>query len=85
MTHTGQAWDEEDIRNVRFLNRDKEVNQQWAAKLVEEQPIIYSAKVGRMNIADKLIRDRARALALVKIRPYSMHDDSLDLATLREG
>ena len=72
MTHTGQAWDEEDIRNVRFLNRDKEVNQQWAAKLVEEQPIIYSSKVSRINIADLFIRDRGRALALVKIRPYSM-------------
>ncbi|KAK1131932.1 NADH dehydrogenase Fe-S protein subunit 6 ndufs6 [Melipona bicolor] len=38
VTHTGQIYDEDDYRNVRFVNRPKEVNDNWAIKLVDEVP-----------------------------------------------
>ncbi|TRY71169.1 hypothetical protein TCAL_02370 [Tigriopus californicus] len=37
--HTGQRFDPDDFRNVRFANRPKEVNPQWAIDLVQEEPI----------------------------------------------
>ncbi|KAG5676250.1 hypothetical protein PVAND_006099 [Polypedilum vanderplanki] len=40
VTHTGQAWDEKDYRNVRFTNASKIVNKNWAINLIAEQPII---------------------------------------------
>lgn len=36
VTHTGQIYDEDDYRNVRFVNRPKEVNDNWAIKLIAE-------------------------------------------------
>eukprot|EP00118_Oscarella_pearsei_P001162 m.6755 g.6755 ORF g.6755 m.6755 type:complete len:135 (+) comp16775_c0_seq1:30-434(+) len=39
VTHTGQAWDDADFRNVRFVGKEKEVNPNFAIDLVnEEQP-----------------------------------------------
>ncbi|CAD1481045.1 unnamed protein product, partial [Heterotrigona itama] len=38
VTHTGQIYDEDDYRNVRFVNRPKEVNDNWAIKLIDEIP-----------------------------------------------
>ncbi|XP_003403335.2 NADH dehydrogenase [ubiquinone] iron-sulfur protein 6, mitochondrial [Bombus terrestris] len=38
VTHTGQIYDEDDYRNVRFINRPKEVNDNWAIKLIAEVP-----------------------------------------------
>ncbi|XP_003701090.1 NADH dehydrogenase (ubiquinone) 13 kDa A subunit [Megachile rotundata] len=38
VTHTGQLYDKNDYRNVRFLNRQKEVNDNWAIKLIAEVP-----------------------------------------------
>ncbi|XP_078038896.1 NADH dehydrogenase (ubiquinone) 13 kDa A subunit [Augochlora pura] len=38
VTHTGQKFDEDDYRNVRFVNRPKEVNDNWAIKLIAEVP-----------------------------------------------
>lgn len=38
VTHTGQLYDKDDYRNVRFLNRQKEVNNNWAIKLIAEEP-----------------------------------------------
>ncbi|KOC63385.1 NADH dehydrogenase [ubiquinone] iron-sulfur protein 6, mitochondrial [Habropoda laboriosa] len=38
ITHTGQLFDEDDYRNVRFIDRPKEVNDNWAIKLIEEVP-----------------------------------------------
>ncbi|XP_043786959.1 NADH dehydrogenase [ubiquinone] iron-sulfur protein 6, mitochondrial [Apis laboriosa] len=36
ITHTGQIYDEDDYRNIRFVNRPKEVNDNWAIKLIAE-------------------------------------------------
>ncbi|KAM4687270.1 NADH dehydrogenase [ubiquinone] iron-sulfur protein 6, mitochondrial [Discoglossus pictus] len=39
VTHTGQVFDEGDYRKVRFVGRQKEVNEQFAIKLISEQPV----------------------------------------------
>jgi len=39
MIHTGQQWEAEDVRNVRFMHRTKEVNPRWAIDLVDEVPV----------------------------------------------
>ncbi|XP_011166548.1 NADH dehydrogenase [ubiquinone] iron-sulfur protein 6, mitochondrial [Solenopsis invicta] len=36
--HTGQVFEKDDYRLVRFLNRPKEVNKNWAIKLIDEIP-----------------------------------------------
>lgn len=38
VTHTGQAYDEGDYRKLRFVDREKEVNEQFAINLVDEEP-----------------------------------------------
>ncbi|KYN02471.1 NADH dehydrogenase [ubiquinone] iron-sulfur protein 6, mitochondrial, partial [Cyphomyrmex costatus] len=38
VTHTGQVFEKDDYRLVRFLNRPKEVNKNWAIKLIDEVP-----------------------------------------------
>ncbi|XP_018308556.1 NADH dehydrogenase [ubiquinone] iron-sulfur protein 6, mitochondrial [Mycetomoellerius zeteki] len=38
VTHTGQAFEKDDYRLVRFVNRPKEVNKNWAIKLIDEVP-----------------------------------------------
>ncbi|KAG7205567.1 hypothetical protein KM043_007539 [Ampulex compressa] len=38
VTHTGQAFEKDDYRLVRFLNTPKEVNDNWAIKLINEVP-----------------------------------------------
>ncbi|XP_012225221.2 NADH dehydrogenase [ubiquinone] iron-sulfur protein 6, mitochondrial [Linepithema humile] len=38
VTHTGQVFEQDDYRLVRFLNRPKEVNNNWAIKLIDEVP-----------------------------------------------
>uniref|UniRef100_UPI00358EFBB8 NADH dehydrogenase [ubiquinone] iron-sulfur protein 6, mitochondrial n=1 Tax=Myxine glutinosa TaxID=7769 RepID=UPI00358EFBB8 len=39
VTHTGQAYDENDYRRLRFVGRVKEVNEQFAINLVAEEPV----------------------------------------------
>ncbi|XP_003744447.1 NADH dehydrogenase [ubiquinone] iron-sulfur protein 6, mitochondrial [Galendromus occidentalis] len=39
-THTGQKYDKEDFRNVRFVGRPKQVNPNHAIKLIAEVPPI---------------------------------------------
>ncbi|KAM7383896.1 hypothetical protein PAMA_011317 [Pampus argenteus] len=39
ITHTGQVYDENDPRRARFIGRQKEVNQNFAIKLVAEEPV----------------------------------------------
>ncbi|XP_062519448.1 NADH dehydrogenase [ubiquinone] iron-sulfur protein 6, mitochondrial-like [Corticium candelabrum] len=38
VTHTGQVWEKDDFRNARFIERQKEVNTQFAIDLVDEEP-----------------------------------------------
>ncbi|XP_014469085.1 PREDICTED: NADH dehydrogenase [ubiquinone] iron-sulfur protein 6, mitochondrial [Dinoponera quadriceps] len=38
ITHTGQVFEKDDYRLVRFMNRPKEVNDNWAIKLIDEVP-----------------------------------------------
>ncbi|XP_011685512.1 PREDICTED: NADH dehydrogenase [ubiquinone] iron-sulfur protein 6, mitochondrial [Wasmannia auropunctata] len=38
VTHTGQIFEKDDYRLVRFLNKPKEVNKNWAIKLIDEVP-----------------------------------------------
>uniref|UniRef100_A0A182PDG0 Zinc finger CHCC-type domain-containing protein n=1 Tax=Anopheles epiroticus TaxID=199890 RepID=A0A182PDG0_9DIPT len=42
ITHTGQYYEENDYRNVRFVNATKVVNPNWAIKLIDELPIVKS-------------------------------------------
>ncbi|XP_073486873.1 NADH dehydrogenase [ubiquinone] iron-sulfur protein 6, mitochondrial [Aquarana catesbeiana] len=39
VTHTGQVYEENDYRKVRFIGKQKEVNEQFAVNLIAEQPI----------------------------------------------
>ncbi|KAJ1203827.1 hypothetical protein NDU88_007608 [Pleurodeles waltl] len=39
VTHTGQVFDTDDYRKVRFVARQKEVNEQFAIDLIKEQPV----------------------------------------------
>ncbi|RLU17418.1 hypothetical protein DMN91_009653 [Ooceraea biroi] len=38
ITHTGQVFEKDDYRLVRFTNRPKEVNKNWAINLIDEVP-----------------------------------------------
>merc|ERR1719447_515229 len=40
-THTGQSWEDNDLRSVRFsvTGAQKQVNDQWAQDLIQEVPI----------------------------------------------
>ncbi|KAJ6647632.1 putative NADH dehydrogenase [ubiquinone] iron-sulfur protein 6, mitochondrial [Pseudolycoriella hygida] len=38
LTHTGQAFDVSDYRNVRFTNATRTVNPNWGIKLISEIP-----------------------------------------------
>ncbi|KYM80486.1 NADH dehydrogenase [ubiquinone] iron-sulfur protein 6, mitochondrial [Atta colombica] len=50
VTHTGQAFEEGDYRLVRFLNRPKEINKNWAIKLIDE--VSPSSKKDRIVACD---------------------------------
>ncbi|XP_063778886.1 NADH dehydrogenase [ubiquinone] iron-sulfur protein 6, mitochondrial [Pseudophryne corroboree] len=39
VTHTGQAFDDDDYRKIRFVGKQKEVNEQFAINLIAEQPV----------------------------------------------
>ncbi|XP_015268808.1 PREDICTED: NADH dehydrogenase [ubiquinone] iron-sulfur protein 6, mitochondrial [Gekko japonicus] len=39
VTHTGQVYEECDYRRVRFVGRQKEVNENFAIDLIAEQPV----------------------------------------------
>ncbi|XP_032636451.1 NADH dehydrogenase [ubiquinone] iron-sulfur protein 6, mitochondrial [Chelonoidis abingdonii] len=39
VTHTGQVYEENDYRKVRFVARQKEVNETFAIDLIAEQPV----------------------------------------------
>ncbi|XP_015797262.2 NADH dehydrogenase [ubiquinone] iron-sulfur protein 6, mitochondrial [Nothobranchius furzeri] len=41
ITHTGQVFDVNDPRRVRFVGKHKEVNTNFAIKLVAEEPVSY--------------------------------------------
>ncbi|KAH8413052.1 hypothetical protein KR009_007743 [Drosophila setifemur] len=38
VTHTGQVFDKDDYRNVRFTNAKRYVNENWGIKLIEDVP-----------------------------------------------
>lgn len=38
VTHTGQKWDKDDYRMVRFINSPKNVNKNIAMELIAEEP-----------------------------------------------
>ncbi|XP_004274584.1 NADH dehydrogenase [ubiquinone] iron-sulfur protein 6, mitochondrial [Orcinus orca] len=39
VTHTGQVYGDKDYRKVRFVGRQKEVNENFAIDLIAEQPV----------------------------------------------
>uniref|UniRef100_A0A673HJN4 NADH dehydrogenase [ubiquinone] iron-sulfur protein 6, mitochondrial-like n=1 Tax=Sinocyclocheilus rhinocerous TaxID=307959 RepID=A0A673HJN4_9TELE len=39
ITHTGQVYNENDVRRARFIGRQKEVNENFAISLVAEEPV----------------------------------------------
>ncbi|XP_004597976.1 NADH dehydrogenase [ubiquinone] iron-sulfur protein 6, mitochondrial [Ochotona princeps] len=39
ITHTGQVYDDQDYRRIRFEGRQKEVNKNFAIDLIAEQPV----------------------------------------------
>ncbi|XP_075682949.1 NADH dehydrogenase [ubiquinone] iron-sulfur protein 6, mitochondrial [Rhinoderma darwinii] len=43
VTHTGQVFDEGDYRKVRFVGKQKEINEQFAINLISEQPVNEAA------------------------------------------
>ncbi|XP_018426774.1 PREDICTED: NADH dehydrogenase [ubiquinone] iron-sulfur protein 6, mitochondrial [Nanorana parkeri] len=44
VTHTGQVYENNDYRRVRFVGKQKEVNEQFAIELIAEQPVNESEK-----------------------------------------
>eukprot|EP00729_Bicosta_minor_P015775 gene15775-23472_t len=44
VTHTGQAYAEADYKNARFNGLKKDVNPNWAEKMIAEEPVIVSHK-----------------------------------------
>ncbi|XP_037903452.1 NADH dehydrogenase [ubiquinone] iron-sulfur protein 6, mitochondrial [Hermetia illucens] len=38
VTHTGQVFEKDDYRNVRFTNAKRYVNENWGIKLIDEIP-----------------------------------------------
>ena len=44
VTHTGQSWDEKDLRSLRFMNKTKETNTMWAIDLIAKVPPILVDK-----------------------------------------
>ncbi|KAL6444391.1 hypothetical protein ACFW04_001924 [Cataglyphis niger] len=38
VTHTGQVFEKDDYRLIRFMDRPKEVNKNWGIKLINEVP-----------------------------------------------
>ncbi|KAM6157082.1 NADH dehydrogenase [ubiquinone] iron-sulfur protein 6, mitochondrial isoform 3-T3 [Erethizon dorsatum] len=48
ITHTGQVYDDKDYRKIRFVGRQKEVNENFAIDLIAEQPV---SQVGHRVIA----------------------------------
>ncbi|XP_017532753.2 NADH dehydrogenase [ubiquinone] iron-sulfur protein 6, mitochondrial isoform X1 [Manis javanica] len=48
VTHTGQVYDDKDYRKIRFIGRQKEVNDNFAIDLIAEQPV---SEVGSRVIA----------------------------------
>merc|ERR1711976_331986 len=40
VTHTGQKFEDDDVRRTRFIDRDKLVNQQFAIDLIREDPVV---------------------------------------------
>ncbi|ALC38501.1 CG8680 [Drosophila busckii] len=46
VTHTGQIFDKDDYRNVRFTNAKRYVNENWGIKLIDEvAPIVSKERV----------------------------------------
>ncbi|XP_013087164.2 NADH dehydrogenase [ubiquinone] iron-sulfur protein 6, mitochondrial-like [Biomphalaria glabrata] len=43
-THTGQVWDKDDYRNLRFVDKDKLINPNWAINLIQEDPVVVVDK-----------------------------------------
>ncbi|KAL8597311.1 hypothetical protein ACOMHN_056074 [Nucella lapillus] len=39
-THTGQVWQKDDYRRIRFMDKDKLVNSQFAMDLIAEDPVV---------------------------------------------
>ena len=37
-THTGQTWDSEDSRSLRFMTNPKQTNTRWAIDLIAQVP-----------------------------------------------
>merc|ERR1711963_1023258 len=39
-THTGQVYEENDYRRLRFMDKDKLVNTEWAVNLIADDPVV---------------------------------------------
>ncbi|XP_061167297.1 NADH dehydrogenase [ubiquinone] iron-sulfur protein 6, mitochondrial-like [Saccostrea echinata] len=40
VTHTGQVWDKDDYRRIRFIDKKKLVNKNFAINLIAEDPVV---------------------------------------------
>ena len=43
-THTGQSWENNDLRSMRFMDKSKETNTNWAIDLIAKVPPIMVDK-----------------------------------------
>lgn len=43
VTHTGQYWHDDDYRMTRFINREKQINEQFAIDLLAEEEVTVVA------------------------------------------
>ncbi|KAH8403385.1 hypothetical protein KR222_011558 [Zaprionus bogoriensis] len=44
VTHTGQVFDKDDYRNVRFTNAKRYVNENWGINLIDEVPPVETTQ-----------------------------------------
>merc|ERR1712109_110960 len=49
MTHTGQSWEDNDPRSLRFMDKTKETNEKWAMELIANIPPIVVNTSCRMS------------------------------------
>ena len=43
-THTGQSWEDNDLRSARFMDKTKETNTNWAIDLISKVPPVQVNK-----------------------------------------
>uniref|UniRef100_A0A2I3M1U6 NADH:ubiquinone oxidoreductase subunit S6 n=1 Tax=Papio anubis TaxID=9555 RepID=A0A2I3M1U6_PAPAN len=89
ITHTGQVYDDKDYRRIRFVDRQKEVNENFAIDLIAEQPVSEvqtrviacdggGGALGHPKVYINLVRSQPARMVGRPARPHSpLHSQCL--------